>query len=111
MGYRNTFLAHGAPGQLSADFHQRMAAALLAGVPEVLTRLDVLAGGRLLYVAEVRQSAGRWLVHRFDLMGPSPRRVESLELPRDATDRLPDPEAVVALIRWLAAGPWLGPPA
>ena len=28
-----------------------------------------------------------------------------------ATDRLPDPEAVVALVRWLAAGPWLGPPA
>ncbi len=28
-----------------------------------------------------------------------------------ATDRLPDPEAVTALLRWLAAGPWLGPPA
>ncbi|HSE27632.1 MAG TPA: bifunctional alpha,alpha-trehalose-phosphate synthase (UDP-forming)/trehalose-phosphatase [Gemmatimonadales bacterium] len=28
-----------------------------------------------------------------------------------ATDRLPDPEAVTALVRWLAAGPWLGPPA
>jgi trehalose 6-phosphate synthase/phosphatase len=28
-----------------------------------------------------------------------------------ATDRLPDPEAVSNLVRWLAAGPWLGPPA
>ncbi len=31
--------------------------------------------------------------------------------PTAATDRLPDPEAVSNLVRWLAAGPWLGPPA
>src|SRR5262249_24063688 len=48
--YRNTVLAHAAPGRLKDDFHQRMAAALLAGAAEVLGRLDVLGGRRLLYV-------------------------------------------------------------
>jgi hypothetical protein len=67
--YRNNVLAHAAPGRLTDDFHERMGRALLAGVAEVLGRLDVLAGRRLLYVAEVRQVAGVWLVQRYELAG------------------------------------------
>jgi WD40 repeat protein/serine/threonine protein kinase len=88
--YRNRELGHGAAGQRGGDFYDRMGRALLAGVAELLGRLDVLAGRRLLYVAEVRQAAGCWLVQRYELLGEAARRVESLELPRDATSRLPD---------------------
>lgn len=80
--YRNREFGHGAVGQRTAAFYERMGRALLAGVPEVLARLDPLAGRRLLYVADVRrQAAGRWLVERFELRGEAPRRLESLDLP------------------------------
>jgi serine/threonine protein kinase/tetratricopeptide (TPR) repeat protein len=101
--YRNKVIGHAAPGQLKGDFNERMARALLAGLAEILGRLDVLVGRQLTYVAEVRQSAGIWLVQRYELIGESARRIESLELPRDAADRLPDGERVY-LDNGLAAG-------
>jgi WD40 repeat protein/serine/threonine protein kinase len=58
-----------------------MARALLAGVTEILGQLDVLAGRRLLYIGDVRrQASGDWLVERFELIGESVRRVESLQV-------------------------------
>ena len=49
---------------------------------EVLGKLDVLAGRRLIYVGEVRrQSSGDWLVERYELIGESARRIESLQVP------------------------------
>jgi len=90
--YRNREFGHGAVAQKPEEFHRRMAAAFLGGMAEVFDRLDVLAGRRLLYVSEVRQTGGIWLVQRHELMGVQPRRVPSLELPRDAADRLPDGE-------------------
>jgi WD40 repeat protein/serine/threonine protein kinase len=95
--YRNTVLAHAAPGQLGDDFHERLGGALLAGVAEVLGRLDVRAGRRLLYVAEVRQAAGAWLVLRYELIGEGARRLPSLEVPRAEAARLPDAERVYLL--------------
>src|SRR5213076_2788585 len=55
--------------------------ALLRGVSELLTRLDVLAGRRLCYVEEVsRLESGAWRVHWWDLRGENPRRLEPLAL-------------------------------
>jgi WD40 repeat protein len=92
--HRNKVLGHAAPGQLTDDFHERLAGALLAALTELLGRLDVLAGRRLLYIAEVRQVGGVWLVQRYELTGESARRIESLEVPRAQAARLPDGERV-----------------
>src|SRR6185369_6100040 len=46
-----------------AAFYERMGSALFAGAGEVLGKLDLLAGGRLLYLGDVRrQVSGNWLV-------------------------------------------------
>lgn len=92
--YRNKVLAHAAPGQLADDLNQRMARALLAGLGQILGRMDFLAGRRLLYIADVRQVSGSWLIERFELVGEKARRLEPLELPRAAAARLPDGKSV-----------------
>jgi YD repeat-containing protein len=94
VSYRNEELGHGAAGQRGREFYERMGGTLLAGVAEVLGRLDVLAGRRLVYVAEVRQAAGHWQVQRYELAGESARQVEPLEVPRGETARLPNAEQV-----------------
>jgi serine/threonine protein kinase/tetratricopeptide (TPR) repeat protein len=89
--YRNlVLLGHAAPGQLPPSFHERMAAALLAGTAELLRHLDPLAGRRLVYVGEVRQTGGVWLAQRFDLSMGAVQRVAALELPREELARVPD---------------------
>jgi YD repeat-containing protein len=88
--YRNRELGHGALGLRPAEFYERMGGALLAGVAELLSWLDVLAGRRLLYVGEVRQAGGVWVAQRHELMGEAPRSVAPLELPRDQAAQLPD---------------------
>ena len=48
----------------------------MAGVPELLGRLDILLG-RLIYVPEVRlQTSGGWTVERYELTGETPRRID-----------------------------------
>jgi eukaryotic-like serine/threonine-protein kinase len=91
--YRNREFGHGATGQKPAAFYDRVGRALLSGVPEILERLDPLAGRRLVHVADVRrQASGRWLVERYELRGEAVRRLESLDLPDGASARrlLPD---------------------
>jgi WD40 repeat protein/serine/threonine protein kinase len=90
--YRNKVLAHAAPGALEDALHERAAGALLPALGEVLGRLDVLAGRRLVYVGEVRQAAGVWLAQRFELGGDGARRIASLEVPRAELARVPDGE-------------------
>jgi serine/threonine protein kinase/tetratricopeptide (TPR) repeat protein len=93
--YRNREFGHGANGLRSEEFYDRMGRALLAGVAQLLERLDVLAGRRLLFVGEVRrQASGDWLVERFELIGESARRLESLLVPEMEAARLPRPEQV-----------------
>ncbi len=56
------------------SFYDRMARALLGAMTQLLEQLDVLAGRRLIYVGDVRrQSAGDWLVERYELIGESAR--------------------------------------
>lgn len=92
--YRNKIVGHGSPGQLKDDFSDGMARALLAAATEVLGRLDILAARRLVYIAEIRQAFGLWLVQRYELVGESARRIATLELPRSEAVRLPDAEHV-----------------
>jgi WD40 repeat protein/serine/threonine protein kinase len=91
--YRNQLPGHGAIGMHPPAFYQRMSGALLAGVPPLLDRLDVLVGRRLIYLADVRrQASGRWLIDRYELRGESARRLESLDLPEGEDSRRLLPE-------------------
>jgi hypothetical protein len=77
--HRNKYLGHGAPGQQRGDFYARIGRALLAGVTEILQNLDILAGGRLIYVADVRrQPTGGWQIERYELTGEAGRLLEPL---------------------------------
>jgi WD40 repeat protein/serine/threonine protein kinase len=93
--YRNREIGHGAAGQKAGEFYQRMGSALLAGLLQILGKLDVLAGRRLVYVADVRRVAsGGWLVEAYSLLGETARRLEPWELPAADTRCLPRPECV-----------------
>jgi WD40 repeat protein/serine/threonine protein kinase/Flp pilus assembly protein TadD len=95
LRYRNiVILGHAAPGQLRETFHDRMAKALLAGTAELLGRLDVLAGRRLVNVGEVRQKGGVWHVQRFGLTGEQPQRLPNLELQFSESSRVPYGERI-----------------
>jgi YD repeat-containing protein len=88
--YRNRELGHGAMGLRPADFYERMGGALLAGLGELLGRLDALGGRRLVYVGELRQSGGVWQADRFELTGEVARAIDPLELPHEQAASLPD---------------------
>lgn len=93
--YRNQEVGHGAAGRRPALFYERLGAALLAGAADVFGRAEMLAGRRLVYVADVRrQPAGDWLVERYELAGESPRRLTSLAVPEAEVSRLPRPERI-----------------
>jgi len=95
LTYRNREIAHGATGQRPGEFYQRMAGTLLAGLAQVLGRLDVVAGRRLIYVGAVRGLAsGGWLIERYALVSATPHRLEPLRLPVAEVARLPRPERV-----------------
>src|SRR5438270_580548 len=87
---RNRELGHGAHGMPPAEFYRRMGGALLAGLTELLGRLDVLAGRRLVYVGEVRQAGGVWAAQRYELLGEAARGLPPLEVARELTALLPD---------------------
>ena len=79
--------------QKAPEYYDRAGWALLSGIAELLDRCDILAGRRLLFVADVRrQASGSWLVEQFELSGDTPRRLESVILPSDSPARqLPQP--------------------
>ncbi len=93
--YRNRELGHGAVSRRPREFHARMGQALLAGISELLSKLDVLGGRRLIFVEEVRlQKSGHYLIERHKLAGESAKRIESLERPGSEAAKLPKPEQV-----------------
>jgi serine/threonine protein kinase len=93
--YRNRELGHGSAGQRPAGFYARMARALLAGVGEVLGRVDLLAGRQLVYVEDVsRRRSGSWHVEWLELTGDSGRRIDPLELSVSDAAQLPCPGLV-----------------
>jgi len=93
--YRNIETGHGAAGLGSTDRYSRMGRAMVLGIAEILERLDLLAGRRLLYIGDIRKlTSGRWLVEQFELVGESPRRLESSELADDEHLRALAPQSV-----------------
>jgi WD40 repeat protein/serine/threonine protein kinase len=93
--YRNREIGHGAAGQQRGDYYEGMAATLLAGVTQLLGRVDVVAGRRLVHVADVRRLAsGGFLIERYLLVSEAPRRLEPLQLPEAEMSRLPRPDRV-----------------
>jgi WD40 repeat protein/serine/threonine protein kinase len=111
VAYRNNEIGHGAAGQRPGRFYDRMARALLGGVVEILGQLDVQAGRRLIYVGDVRrQSSGDWLVERYELIGESARRIESLQVAEGEERALPYSERVYISIERAASGPQGGRP-
>ena len=88
--YRNREIGHGAVGQRPPEYYEDLGRALLRGVPEVLRRLDLLAGGGLVYVVGVhRHEDGGWLVERDLLRGETARTLPPLKLPAAEAARLP----------------------
>jgi serine/threonine protein kinase len=103
--YRNREVGHGAVGQRPAAFYDRMGDALLAGAAELLGRLDVLAGRRLLAVAAVRREpGGGWEAECYELAGETARRTDPLRLPEAEVARLPRPEHLYLAAALPAAG-------
>jgi WD40 repeat protein/serine/threonine protein kinase len=95
VSYRNREIGHGAAGQRSGADYERMARALGTGLLQLFARADVLAGRRLIFVDDDRRLAtGDWLVDRFELIGESARRLESLSVPGDQSALLPLPQRV-----------------
>jgi serine/threonine protein kinase/tetratricopeptide (TPR) repeat protein len=93
--YRNRELGHGAVGHRPGEFYNQVGRLLLPGVAELLSRLDVLAGRRLVYIEEVRlQKSGHYLIERYELAGEAARRIPPLERPASESARLPRPEQV-----------------
>ena len=93
--YRNREVGHGAVVNRPVEFQQRMGRSLLAGVSELLDRLDILAGRRLVFVDEVRlQKTGHYLVEWYRLTGGAALRIESMERPASEVTRLPMPDQV-----------------
>jgi hypothetical protein len=75
--YRNDEVGHGALGMARNAYYERMGDLLLGGVAELLGRIDVLAGRRLLYVSEVRRGpSGAWVVGLYELVGETVRRID-----------------------------------
>lgn len=94
--YRNSEIGHGAAGQRSAEFYDRLGTSFLGAAMEFLERIDLLAGRRLISIEDVRRlSSGEWLVERFALIGETPRRLESLTLPGERQASLPSPDRVL----------------
>ena len=92
--HRNKAQAHAAPEMRNEAYHRRLATSFLLGLSEVFDRMDILAGAKLLYISEVRQSADGWQVQQFDLVGEHSRRLAPWVAPRAAANRLPDAEQV-----------------
>jgi serine/threonine protein kinase len=108
--YRNREVGHGAAGQRPAEFYDRMGRALLTGLPELLGRLDVLVGRRLIYFADVRrQASGTWLIERYELIGETARRIESMESVESETTGPILPERVYLESTSIEAGAANGP--
>ena len=94
--YRNQEIGHGAAGPAARPRSTTgWVGPSCSGWSRSSRRLDVLAGRRLVYVADVRrQASGNWLVERYELVGEASARLESLERPEAEASLLPRPGRV-----------------
>jgi serine/threonine protein kinase len=93
VAYRNRELGHGVDWQRSFEVYARVGNLLLQAAAEVFTRLDVLAGRRLLYLTNLRASANVVpVLDQFELIGEVPARMPPLEYDANATGLPPRPD-------------------
>src|SRR6266545_996737 len=90
VSHRNRHIGHGAVGMSGTPYYETLSPILLAGVVEVVGRVCVPPDVRMVHVTRVeRVKPDRWAVHRFDLTGETPKRLDPLLLPPDAAAHLP----------------------
>jgi YD repeat-containing protein len=90
---RNRETGHGTPGKRPKEFYAQWSEKLLPAVVEVLARLDVLAGRRLVFITDVRrQPDGSFLIERYDVMGETGRMLEPVPWQGRDASQLPCPE-------------------
>jgi hypothetical protein len=93
--YRNKELGHGVSGAKTEKHYDRMGRQLLLALTELLDRVDVLAGRRLVYISSVhRASSGAWLVEAYELTGETARRMEPFNLRGNEAGGLPVPQQI-----------------
>jgi hypothetical protein len=91
--YRNDEVGHGPLGMRPDQFYADMADVLLAALAELFSRLDVLAGRRLIYVSDVsRDASGDWLVEHFELAGETARKAPPFRVRPGGEAVLPVPK-------------------
>jgi serine/threonine protein kinase len=81
--FRNQEIGHGAAGLRMEDFHVRTGQALLAAAEELLSRLDTLAGRRLVWIQETAPAPDGILVSRHELIGERPQPLPPVVIPGD----------------------------
>src|SRR5207244_7710732 len=86
--YRNRKIGH-ADEMRGNDLFAKMGLSLLGGAMDFFETVDVLAGRRLVFVADVRQDAGRWRIVRNRLTGLAAGSAETVYRPLEAAERLP----------------------
>jgi serine/threonine protein kinase len=86
--FRNQEIGHEAAAVRGAEFHVKTGEALLAGAEEVLGRLDVLAGRRMVWVSDIREVSAGYQVQRYELSGEQAQSQSPIIFPAVATDRL-----------------------
>jgi eukaryotic-like serine/threonine-protein kinase len=90
--YRNKEFGHGASGLRPPEFYDRMGRSLMAGITELLNRLDVLGGRTLIFVAEVHlPSSEGLLLQGSELIGEIPRPLRDHHVPELDASRRPRP--------------------
>lgn len=96
--YRNRELGHGAAAQRSESHYRRIGTLMAGGIAEILSRVDCMAGRRLLFVSDVRMTpAGSWLVDPFSMTGCNLRRLNPFEISPSDAGSLPRPSMVYAM--------------
>lgn len=111
--WRNRELAHGAACQRGEDHGNKLGRSMFSGIRDLLGKVDVLAGRRLLFVRDVRcDASGDWVVECLDLRGESPKRIEPVIVPRSEQPFSVRPARVyLAAAEAHDAGPIAAPPA
>ena len=94
VDYRNDEVGHGVGGHRAVAVRDRVGRALVAAFEEVFAALDLLAGGRLVYVDECRRDGPAWAVGGLELVWPGPNRVPEWRWPER-----PDPAGARVYLR------------
>lgn len=89
INYRNRKIGH--PDEMrSGELFAKVGPALLGGAIDFLEHVDVLAGRKLTYIADVRQDNGRWRIVRMRLAGLAAGNADTIYRPIAEAERLPN---------------------